>query len=109
MRTSGPGHWRQRTVRLGQLPQHQHHMQNDHIEPAIDRVRHPITTIEFGGSRLRHDHAIESVDGAALGRAAKGERYHRVRWDSDGGVTLFVALSGYLGYAGPRPGCKQND
>ena len=52
---------------------------NSAIEATVDRIGHPVTTIEFGASRLRHDHAIEGVDLAGLGRAAKGERNHRVR------------------------------
>src|SRR4051794_24672123 len=84
-------------------------MQDDHVEAPIDRIRDPVTSIEFRQSRLRHDHAIESVDAAALRRAAKGERNHTVRQQGSSSVKLFVAVSGYLGYAPWRPGCKQND
>ena len=57
-----------------QPPQHQHQMQHDHVEAGRHRVRHPITTIERRGSRLRHDHAIEGVDVGVSPGAAEGER-----------------------------------
>src|SRR5215211_3666132 len=43
----------------------------DHFEPAGDRIRYAKTAIEGWRTRLRHDRAIERMDGILLGGAAK--------------------------------------
>ena len=65
---------KRRQLRLGlstDPPQHQDEMQHDHVETATDRVWHPIIAIEYGGSRLRHDHAIDPLNGRVRRKAAK--------------------------------------
>ena len=41
------------------------------VEPALDGVGHPIIGVKGRRARLRHDHAIERVDVAAVGTAPK--------------------------------------
>lgn len=48
-----------------QLPKDHPQMQQNHIEAAIHRVRHPVRLIKRGLSRLRHDRAIDRFNGAA--------------------------------------------
>ena len=36
-------------------------MQHDQVEPAVDRIRHPVVGVKRGQTRLRHDHAIEGA------------------------------------------------
>ena len=52
-------------------------MQQDHIEAAIDQVRHPEGPIKQGLSRLRHDHAIDGYNGAARWSAGFFETIER--------------------------------
>ncbi len=53
-------------------PAHQQHkVKDDQIEAALHSVGHPIMSIKCGLSGLRHDHAIQRSDGAALGTAPK--------------------------------------
>jgi hypothetical protein len=51
--------------------QDQHEMQHNQIKSALDGVGDPITDVKRRQARLRHDHAIERVDAAAVGIAPK--------------------------------------
>ncbi len=50
-----------------QPPQHHPQMQHQQIKTAVNRVRHGQVPIKQRFSRLRHDHAIDGLDGAARG------------------------------------------
>ena len=51
--------------RRPQPAQHQPQMQDQHVEPAVNRVAHVEPGVKRRFSRLRHDHAIDGFDGAA--------------------------------------------
>ena len=52
-----------------QAPQDQPQMQQKQVKTAVNRVRNPQVPIKQRFSRLRHDHAIDGLDGAAQRRA----------------------------------------
>src|SRR5262249_24951579 len=56
----------------------QHGMEHDHLQSAVDRIRHAIALVKSGQPRLSHDPAIETRDGIVAGGAAKRLEYHRV-------------------------------
>jgi hypothetical protein len=43
-------------------------MQHDQVKTAVNRIRHAQVPVKQGFSRLRHDHAIDGINGAARGR-----------------------------------------
>jgi hypothetical protein len=61
-----------------QAAQQQDGVQHDHLQPAVDRIRHPVGLVKGRRARLCHDHAIESGDGVVPRGAAKQAQYHRV-------------------------------
>ena len=50
-----------------QPPQHHPQMQHQQIKTAVNRIRHAQVPIKQRFSRLRHDHAIDGLNGAARG------------------------------------------
>jgi hypothetical protein len=54
-----------------QTPQKQHGMQHDHLQSAVNRVRHAVELVKGGGARLCHDRAIETRDAIVPRGAAK--------------------------------------
>src|SRR5262249_19037462 len=53
-----------RLLRLpSEPPKQQDQMQNDNVEASLDSVRNPVGEIEGRQARLRHDRAIEGVNG----------------------------------------------
>ena len=50
-----------------QPPQHHPQMQHQQVKTAVNRVRHAQVPIKQRFSRLRHDHAIDGLNGAAQG------------------------------------------
>ena len=58
-------------LRAGQPAQQQNQMQHNQIESALDRVGNSVIGVKGRQSCLRHDHAIERGDGAALGDLAE--------------------------------------
>ena len=65
-----------RFVTARQPVENQAEMQHQQIEPAIQRVRDAEIAVEDRRAGLRHDGAIERLDGRALGVPAK----HRQHW-----------------------------
>ena len=55
-------------ARPAQLRQHHPQVQHHHIETAVNRVRYAQRLIKQRFSRLRHDHAIDGLNGAARGQ-----------------------------------------
>src|SRR5580693_9860885 len=51
--------------------QQQHQMQHNQVEPALDRIGNPVIHVKRRRTGLRHDGAIEDMDGAGLGIAPK--------------------------------------
>ena len=56
--------------------QHQHEMKHDQVEPALDRVRHPVACVKHRRARLRHDGAIERRGCCDL--AERGRKRHKI-------------------------------
>ena len=57
-----------RSGRNGFQPsQHQPQMQQKQVKTAVNRIRHAQVPVKQGFSRLRHDHAIDGLDGAGRG------------------------------------------
>ena len=54
-------------VSVRQTFEHQAEMQHQQVQPAINRVGHPVIAVEDRSARLRHDGAIERLDGGAWG------------------------------------------
>src|ERR1700692_3904743 len=55
---------------------HQREMQHNQVETALRRIGHAEGEVEGGVARLRHDRAIEGVNGGRCGAAAKQPKNH---------------------------------
>jgi hypothetical protein len=55
--------------------QHHRQVQHNHLEASFDAIRNAEFLIKFRPAGLRHDGAIERVNGSGLELAAK-QRYH---------------------------------
>ena len=61
---------RQLRPALGDGPQpaqQQPEMQQQQVETAVNRIGHAQVPVKYGFSRLRHDHAIDGLNGAGRG------------------------------------------
>jgi hypothetical protein len=76
-------------------PQHHRQVQYNHLEASFDGIRNAEFLIKFRPARLRHDGAIERVNGSGLELAAK-QPYHglSIRVGRTGRPVVFGAGAG---------------